>query len=99
MRNLHPRDEREASVDRAGDRLAYIVLSFGLLFVVAYRSFIDGQTSWDLLGLVVIGGLVGVVYRVWYRALDRDALALVGVTVLIALAVGVAITLGLGVQW
>jgi hypothetical protein len=32
------RDEREVSVDSAADRLGYVVLSFGLLAVVAYRS-------------------------------------------------------------
>jgi hypothetical protein len=42
MDRLLVRDEREVSVDRAADRLAYVVLSFGLLAVVAYRSFVNG---------------------------------------------------------
>ena len=48
-------DEREVSIDRAADRLAYVVLSFGLLMVIAYRSFVEGVGSWELLGLVVLG--------------------------------------------
>ena len=64
MNHLIVRDERETGVDRAADRLAYLVLSFGLLAIVAYRSFADGAASWDLLGLVVPGGLVGTLYRV-----------------------------------
>ena len=34
MNHLVPRDEREQGIDRAADRLAYLVLSFGLLAIV-----------------------------------------------------------------
>ena len=53
MRSLFVRDEREAAVEQGGDRLAYIVVSYGLLLIVAYRSFVERQASWDLLALVV----------------------------------------------
>lgn len=71
MDRLLVRDEREVSVDRAGDRLAYVVLSFGLLMVIAYRSFVEGVGSWELLGLVVLGG--GVSHRVSALAGCPDA--------------------------
>ncbi len=82
------RDERELSVDRAGDRLAYLVLSYGLLILVAYRSFVEGRASWDLLALVVIGGVVGSAYRLWHRAFTRETALVAGVTILLALVVG-----------
>jgi hypothetical protein len=72
MKNLVLRDERETGVDQAADRLAYLVLSFGLLAIVAYRSFADGAASWDLLGLAVLGGLVGTLYRLAQRAVSRE---------------------------
>lgn len=84
MNHLLVRDEREAGVDRAGDRLAYLVLSYGLLVVVAYRGFAEGQASWDLLGLVVLGGVVGAAYRMWKRALSREAAIVIGLTALVA---------------
>jgi uncharacterized membrane protein HdeD (DUF308 family) len=95
MQQLLVRAEREAAVERAGDRIAYLVLSYGLLLVVAYRSFAGQQPSWDLLALVFIGGLAGAAYRLWHRAMTRQAALLIGVTVLVALAVGlvVAVTL------
>ena len=71
MDRLVPRDEREASIDHAADRLSYLVLSFGLLAIVAYRSIVDREASWDLLGLVVLGGLVGTGYRVRRRVVSR----------------------------
>lgn len=94
MNHLVRRDERESSVDRAGDRLAYLVLSFGLLAIVAYRSFADGAASWDLLGLVVLGGLVGTLYRLAQRAVSREwtivAAGTAGVALVVAAIVAFA---------
>jgi hypothetical protein len=42
MNPLMVRDERERGVDQAADRLS-AVLSFGLLAIVAYRSFARGE--------------------------------------------------------
>jgi hypothetical protein len=95
MDRLLVRDERELSVDRAADHLAYVVLSFGLLAVVAYRSFVEGVASWELLGLVLLGGAVSTGYRLWQGALTRQAVFVLVLTALIALVVGSVIVLGL----
>jgi hypothetical protein len=94
MRSLFVRDEREAAVEQGGDRLAYIVLSYGLLVIVAYRSLVDRQASWDLLALVVLGGIVSVGYRRSRRALSRNALLVVGLTIAVAVVVGALVALG-----
>jgi hypothetical protein len=95
MERLSVRDEREVSVDRAADRLAYVVLSFGLLAVVAYRSFVEGVASWELLGLVLLGGAVSTAYRLWQGVLTRQAVLVLALTALIALVVGAVVVLGL----
>ena len=95
MDRLLARDEREVSVDRAADRLAYVVLSFGLLAVVAYRSFVEGMASWELLGLVLLGGMVSTGYRHWQGVLTRQAVFVLGLTALVALVVGAVVVLGL----
>lgn len=67
------RDERTVAVENAGYRWSYLVLSFGLLALTAYRSFVRGEAAWDLLALVVVGGGIhaayqwsrGVLYRRW----------------------------------
>ncbi len=87
MNRVMMRDEREVSVDQAADRLSYLVLSFGLLAIVAYRSFVDRQASWDLLGLVLLGGLIGTVYRAWQRAVSRRWAVVLAGTVAVALVV------------
>jgi hypothetical protein len=71
------------------------VLSFGLLAVVAYRSFVEGVASWELLGLVLLGGAVSAGYRLWQRAMTRQAVFVVALTALIALVAGTVIVIGL----
>ncbi len=95
MDRLLSRDEREVSVDRAADRLAYLVLSFGLLALVAYRSFVEGAAAWELLGLVVLGGAAGTAYRLWQGVLTRPALLVLGLTALVALVVAAVVVIGL----
>jgi len=95
MDRLLVRDEREVSVDRAADRLAYLVLSFGLLAVAAYRSFVDGAASWELLGLVLVGGAVSTGYRIWHGVLSRQALLVLALTALVAAVVGAVVVLGI----
>jgi hypothetical protein len=88
MTSLVPRDEREARIDLAADRLAYLVVSYGLLVAVAYRSLVRGDAAWDLLGLVLLGGLVGAAYRVRQRVFS-------GLWALMLLAtMGIAIIVG-----
>jgi hypothetical protein len=43
--------------------------------------------SWDLLGLVVLGGLVGTLYRLAQRAVSRDWIVLAVGTAGVALVV------------
>ena len=94
MRTLFVRDEREAAVEQGADRFAYLVVSYGLLLIVAYRSLVERQASWDLLALVVLGGIVSVGYRRTRRALSRNALVLVGLAIAVAVVVGALVALG-----
>ena len=70
MTSLIRRDERETRIDLSADRIAYLVVSYGLLVSVAYRSFVNGEAAWDLIGLVVLSGIVGLAYRVRERAVS-----------------------------
>lgn len=76
-------------------RLSYLVLSFGLLAIVAYRSFVHGETPWDLLGLVLLGGLIGTAYRTRQRAVSRRWALVLGLTVAVALVLGAVVAFAL----
>src|SRR4051812_42008920 len=68
---LVDRDERTVAVENASYRWSYLCLSFGLLVVVAYRSLVHRESAWDLLALVVLGGVVGTAYQATHRVLSK----------------------------
>jgi uncharacterized membrane protein YecN with MAPEG domain len=71
MQRLLATDEREQHVGRTGDQLAYVVMSIALLLLVAYRSLFLRESSWDLMGVVLLGGAVATGYRLWQRVCTR----------------------------
>jgi hypothetical protein len=87
MAPLVPPNESETRIALAADRIAYLAVSYGLLLSVAYRSFARGESAWDLLGLVVLGGIVGLAYRVSKGALSGRGTAMIAATVGIAIVV------------
>jgi hypothetical protein len=68
---LVQRDERTVMVENASYRWAYFLLSYGLLVIVAYRSLIWRQSSWDLLGLVILAGAVPLVQQARQHVLSE----------------------------
>ena len=84
------RDERTTAVENAGYRWAYQVLSFGLLVNVGFRSFVHGQSSWDLFALILLGGAVHATYQAWHRVLYKRWIVTTAVTMIAAAVVAVA---------
>ncbi|MHB1318484.1 MAG: hypothetical protein ACYCYF_07705 [Anaerolineae bacterium] len=78
------RDERTTAVENASYRLAYSVMSFGLLAIVTYRGFVLQEASWDLLGLVILGGATATVYQGAGRVLSRRWIAATIVTLVVS---------------
>ena len=87
------RDERTITVENASYRWGYLLLSFGLLVIVGYRSFIWRQSSWDLLALVVLAGVLTTMYQ-WTRGiLSRHWVILTVLGVVTAAVVALALVL------
>jgi hypothetical protein len=80
------RDERIVSVENASYRWAYLLVSFGLLLDIIYRSTALKQSSWDLMALVLVGGAVATSYQGVNRVLTRRW-AIVAITIMLAAAV------------
>lgn len=83
---LPDRDERTVAVENAGYRVSYFVLAFGALGISAYRSFFLGQSTWDLLALVVVGGAVNAVYQGAGRVLYPRWAVMAALAVVVAAA-------------
>jgi len=52
------RDERTTTLENVGYRWAYSLLAYALLIDVAARSLLRHEQPWDLLGLVIVGGII-----------------------------------------
>ena len=65
------RDERTGVVENASYRLGYLVMSFGLLVIVAYRGFFLQQSNWDLLALVILSGVATTIYQGIHKVFSR----------------------------
>ena len=63
------RDERTVAVENASYRWAYLFLSFGLLVLVAFRSFVHNESPWDLMALVILGGILSASYQWFHKVL------------------------------
>jgi hypothetical protein len=57
------RDERTVAVENVSYRWAYLLLTYALLVDVIYRSLVRHEAAWDLMALVIVGGIVCSVYQ------------------------------------
>ena len=87
---LPDRDERTQAVENAGYRWSYNILTYGVLGAVAYRSFVLHEAAWDLLALVVLGGVVNTVNQASRRVLYPRWLAMSVVTLVAAAVLAAA---------
>lgn len=94
MEPMPMRDERTVAVENASFRYGYLVLSYGLLLAVTYRSFGQGEQSWDLLGLVVLGGAIATAYQGRQRVLVSRWYALAAAGLGIALVLALVLSRG-----
>jgi hypothetical protein len=56
-------DERTDAVVGTSCRLAYLVLSSGVLTIAAVRALAFGEACWDLLGLYIVSNAVLLVHQ------------------------------------
>jgi hypothetical protein len=86
MSTLHAveRDERTVAVENASYRWAYLLLTYALLVDVLLRSLARGEASWDLMAMVIAGGVVCAVYQARHKILAHGWVTKVLLTASIA---------------
>ena len=87
------KDERTLAVENASYRWGHRVMSFGLLLLAMYRSFVQDEAPWDLMALVVIGGVVPTAYQARNNILTGRWVKLQLVAVVVAAVVAAVIVL------
>ena len=63
------RDERTIAIENEAYRWSYLLLSFGVLAIIAFRAFVWGEACWDLFALLILSGVVKTAYQARQRAL------------------------------
>ncbi len=72
LENSRDKDERAITVEKSSFSLGYKVITFAILVDVLYRSIVLKEASWDLLGIVILGGLVAALYQTQYKTGTRS---------------------------
>ena len=83
------RDERTTAVEGASFRWAYLIMSYGLLASIMYRSFVIHESTWDLMSLVIVGGAVASLYQGQQRVLSTRWTMLSAASVVIAVIIAI----------
>ena len=61
--NKIEKDERTTFIENKSYKYGCFIFNFGLLIDIFYRSIRFNETSWDLFGLLFLGGFVMTVYQ------------------------------------
>lgn len=86
------RDERTVVVEKASYSLAYIFMGFALLLDIAYRSFVKGESSFDLLAIIVLSGFISTVYQAKHKILNQGWVKLIILAISISVFIAILIT-------
>ena len=90
------KDERAIAVERASHSIALKVVGFALLLDVFFRSIVGKTAAWDLLGIVILGGLVATLYQARYRIATRYWVKAIALSFIGAALVAVSVIFLLG---
>jgi hypothetical protein len=93
MFNNPEKDERVEAVEKQSYCLGYKILSFAVLLDVIYRSIVLKTAAWDLLGIVILGGLAATAYQTRYKIATRSWVKAILLTILAAVLIAAVLVL------
>jgi len=85
------KDERAISVENSSYSLAYKIVTYAVLVDVIYRSIVLKEGAFDLLGIVILGGLAATLYQTRYRTATRSMVKAILLTIVSALVIALSI--------
>ena len=86
------RDERTVMVEHTSYRYAYGFITFALLLDVIYRSLVRQEECWDLVAIVIVGGVGCILYE-WKRTLTARSFKLLAVFLVVTRVVAALIAI------
>lgn len=88
----YEKDEREIAVENASYSLSYKILNYAILADIIYRSLVYKQGTLDLLGIVILGGVVAMMYQFRYKLGSHNTVKVTLVVTLVATVIAALIS-------
>ena len=85
------KDERAVLVEKSSYALAFTLITYAILLDVIYRAIVLKQATWDLLGIVILGGLAATLYQTRHKITNRSWVKAIVLSVLAGLVIAVAL--------
>lgn len=63
------RDERYYAVENASYRIGYMIIIYGLLLLIIFRSIAYHESNWDLFALVIISSFAATIYQIVHKTI------------------------------
>lgn len=63
------RDERYYAVENASYRIGYMIIIYGLLLLIIFRSIAYHESNWDLFALVIISSFAATIYQIAHKTI------------------------------
>lgn len=79
------KDERTTFIKNISYKYGYNFIAFVLLLDVMYRSSRLNEAPWDLLGIIIISGLVMAIYQYQHNILGKTWRKTIAFTIVIAI--------------
>jgi hypothetical protein len=63
------RDERYYAVENASYRIGYMIIIYGILLLIIFRSIVYHESNWDLFALVIISSFAATIYQIVHKTI------------------------------
>lgn len=87
------KDERTTFIENQSYKYGYMILNFGILINIIYRSFRLNEAPWDLFGLIFLSGLVTTLHQYKHRIFAKNWMKSILLLVMISAIVAVVVTM------
>jgi hypothetical protein len=87
------KDERTTFIENESYKYGYIILNFGILINIIYRSFKLNEAPWDLFGLIFLSGLVTTIHQYKHKIFTKNWIKSILLLVIVTATIAAVITM------
>lgn len=91
MNNKTVKDERATFIENVSCKFGYNLITYTLLIDVIYRALVLDEAAWDLLGIIIISGLVMTLYQYKQKILEKNWLKTVVISSMVSFVIALAV--------